>query len=61
MMRDVAARAIIVGVIAVAGYAGSEVVGEGVERPEQRAMLLELGATLGQGYLFGAPGPITVG
>ena len=57
MMRDVAARAIIVGVIAVAGYAGSEVVAEGVERPEQRAMLLELGCTHGQGYLFGAPGP----
>jgi EAL domain-containing protein (putative c-di-GMP-specific phosphodiesterase class I) len=58
MMRDVAARAIIVGVIAVAGYAGSEVVAEGVERPEQRAMLLELGCTHGQGYLFGAPGPV---
>jgi diguanylate cyclase (GGDEF)-like protein len=61
MMRDVAARAMIVGVIAVAGYAGSEVVGEGVERPEQRAMLLELGVGLGQGYLFGPPGAITVG
>ena len=60
MMRDVAARAIIVGVIAVAGYAGSEVVAEGVERPEQRAMLLELGCSYGQGYLFGPPGPIIV-
>jgi EAL domain-containing protein (putative c-di-GMP-specific phosphodiesterase class I) len=58
MMRDVAARAIIVGVIAVADYAGSEVVAEGVERPEQRAMLLELGADFGQGFLFGAPGPV---
>ena len=61
MMRDVAARAIIVGVIAVASYAGSEIISEGVERPEQRAMLLELGCELGQGYLFGAPGPIIVG
>ena len=61
MMRDVAARAIIVGVIAVADYAGSEVVAEGVERPEQRAMLLELGCSYGQGYLFGAPGPIVLG
>jgi diguanylate cyclase (GGDEF)-like protein len=60
MMRDVAARAIIVGVIAVADYAGSEVVAEGVERPEQRAMLLELGCPYGQGYLFGAPGPIVL-
>ena len=60
MMRDVAARAMVVGVIAVARYAGSEIVAEGVELPEQRAMLLELGAGFGQGYLFGAPGPIIV-
>jgi EAL domain-containing protein (putative c-di-GMP-specific phosphodiesterase class I) len=61
MMRDVAARAIIVGVIAVADYAGSEVVAEGVERREQRAMLVELGATFGQGFLFGEPGPVRAG
>jgi diguanylate cyclase (GGDEF)-like protein len=57
MMGEVAARAIIVAVIALAEYTGSEVVAEGVEHEDQRAMLLELGCTHGQGYLFGAPGP----
>ena len=55
MDQDLAARAIIVGVIAVADYLDCEVVAEGIEHPEQRQLLLELGCSHGQGYLFGAP------
>ena len=37
---------------------GAVVVTEGVETPGERDALLALGADLGQGYLFGRPGPL---
>lgn len=37
---------------------GAVVVTEGVETPAERDALLALGADLGQGYLFGRPGPL---
>ncbi|NJN14358.1 MAG: EAL domain-containing protein [Planctomycetes bacterium] len=38
---------------------GIEVICEGVERPEERDLLLELGADLMQGFLFGVARPLT--
>jgi EAL domain-containing protein (putative c-di-GMP-specific phosphodiesterase class I) len=34
---------------------GMEVVAEGIERPDQVAMLRQMGCQLGQGYLFSKP------
>jgi EAL domain-containing protein (putative c-di-GMP-specific phosphodiesterase class I) len=38
--------------------AGARVVAEGIEREEHIVSALALGATLGQGWLFGRPGPL---
>jgi diguanylate cyclase (GGDEF)-like protein len=57
MIDDISAKAIVVATIAFAGVIGADVVAEGVERVEQRDLLLELGCSHGQGYLFGAPAP----
>ena len=38
---------------------GAELVAEGIEREEERAVCERLGITWGQGYLFGVPGPQT--
>ena len=46
---------------AVSAYseaAGARVVAEGIEREEHVVSALALGATLGQGWLFGRPGPL---
>jgi EAL domain-containing protein (putative c-di-GMP-specific phosphodiesterase class I) len=40
---------------------GSQVIAEGIEREEEYEMIRGFGVQLGQGYLFGAPGPHPVG
>jgi diguanylate cyclase (GGDEF)-like protein len=55
--KDRHAPALIETIIAMAGGLNYETVAEGVETPEQAAFLKKRGATLGQGYLFGAPMP----
>ena len=42
-------------IIDLAGIFGLHVVAEGIERPEQRTRLLELGCELGQGHLMSEP------
>jgi diguanylate cyclase (GGDEF)-like protein len=48
-------RSIVIAILAMAESLNLEVVAEGIERPEQRRALLELGCRLGQGYLFAPP------
>ncbi|SNT63440.1 EAL domain, c-di-GMP-specific phosphodiesterase class I (or its enzymatically inactive variant) [Asanoa hainanensis] len=36
----------------------AQILAEGIERPEHLAVARSMGATLGQGYLFGRPGPL---
>jgi diguanylate cyclase (GGDEF)-like protein len=55
--KDKHAPALIETIIAMAGSLNYETVAEGVETQEQAAFLKKRGATLGQGYLFGAPMP----
>jgi diguanylate cyclase (GGDEF)-like protein len=56
MLSNKTARAIVIGTIAFAKAADVAIVAEGIEREEQAELLLELGCTHGQGYLFGAAG-----
>lgn len=48
----------ISGVLAEAEATGARIVAEGIETPEHLERALALGATLGQGWLFGRPGPL---
>ena len=59
LVDDARARAIVTSIVSLAKSLDAEVVGEGIERPEQRDMLIELGCDYGQGYLLGVPGPMT--
>ncbi|GHA79091.1 bifunctional diguanylate cyclase/phosphodiesterase [Lysobacter bugurensis] len=47
--------AIVRAIMALSSSQGMEVVAEGIETEEQRAALLSLGCTLGQGYFFARP------
>jgi EAL domain-containing protein (putative c-di-GMP-specific phosphodiesterase class I) len=51
-------RALLTMMIQLGGLFGLEVVAEGIEHPDQFALLRELGCPLGQGYLLGRPVPI---
>jgi EAL domain-containing protein (putative c-di-GMP-specific phosphodiesterase class I) len=55
--EDPHAAALVRTVVQLARALGLQTVAEGVERPEQRDALRALGCDLGQGYLFGRPGP----
>ncbi len=51
------ARAQVRSIISMAHATGLHAVAEGIERPGQRSILVELGCDLGQGYLLGSPAP----
>jgi diguanylate cyclase (GGDEF)-like protein/PAS domain S-box-containing protein len=53
--RDRQDAAIAASIISMATALGVNVVAEGVESEDQAAMLRDLGCSLGQGFLFGAP------
>jgi EAL domain-containing protein (putative c-di-GMP-specific phosphodiesterase class I) len=49
---------VVAGLVQFAARTGCQVLAEGIETEAQRAMVTELGATLGQGYLLAEPAPI---
>jgi EAL domain-containing protein (putative c-di-GMP-specific phosphodiesterase class I) len=51
-------QAMVVGMRHFSRAAGCRLVAEGVETPEEAAMLTSLGVEFGQGYLFGRPEPV---
>jgi EAL domain-containing protein (putative c-di-GMP-specific phosphodiesterase class I) len=55
MVDSAEAAAIVKATVDLAHHLGMRVIAEGVERPEQRTVLLELGVTVGQGSLFHPP------
>jgi diguanylate cyclase (GGDEF)-like protein/PAS domain S-box-containing protein len=48
-------RALMEGILRLAEALGLQVVAEGIERPADRDLLVEMGCPLGQGYLFSPP------
>jgi diguanylate cyclase (GGDEF)-like protein len=55
LVRGHASAAIIKGLVSITRSLGIKVVAEGIETPEQAALLKELGCDFGQGYLFARP------
>ncbi len=55
--REGTDRSIVRAILAIADSLRLLVVAEGIERPAERAALLDLGCRLGQGYLFAPPLP----
>ncbi|MFK7828767.1 MAG: putative bifunctional diguanylate cyclase/phosphodiesterase, partial [Congregibacter sp.] len=55
MLEDARVEAIVSSIISLAHNLGLTVVAEGVETPEEKAKLLELGCDLCQGYLYNPP------
>jgi EAL domain-containing protein (putative c-di-GMP-specific phosphodiesterase class I) len=46
---------LLAGMLSLGRHLGLTTVAEGIERPDQRALLVELGCDLGQGYLLSRP------
>ena len=55
---DPARQAMVAGMAYFARTAGSELIAEGIETEQELETLISLGISLGQGYLFGKPGPV---
>ena len=55
---DPARQAMVAGMAHFASSAGCELIAEGIETEDELGQLIRLGISLGQGYLFGKPGPI---
>ncbi|HWB36514.1 MAG TPA: EAL domain-containing protein [Rugosimonospora sp.] len=48
-------RALVEGIVRLAGTLGLQVIAEGIENPVDRDLLIRMGCPLGQGYLFSRP------
>jgi len=63
LIRDVhcdpTKKSIVSSLIQLCHGLGKTVIAEGVEREEERSVLVDCGCDLFQGFLFGRPGPIT--
>ena len=55
---DPARRALASALVGFAGDTGSVLIAEGIETPEERRVLVELGVRFGQGFLLGRPGEL---
>jgi len=56
--RDRRRRVVVEGLVRIAREIGTGIIAEGVEREEERQVLLDLGVTLAQGWLWGRPGEV---
>ena len=56
---DPVRQALVSGLVYFAVKTGSELIAEGIETEAEAAVLRELGITIGQGYLFGRPEPVS--
>ncbi|WP_141265686.1 EAL domain-containing protein, partial [Moorella sp. E308F] len=53
----VSSRLLLAQALEVCRYLGAEVIAEGIEKPGEMEVLLDLGVEYGQGYLLGKPQP----
>ncbi|MEY4297888.1 MAG: hypothetical protein RLZZ423_1067 [Cyanobacteriota bacterium] len=60
MAEDKRCTTLVRGFVRVFQEMGLDVVAEGIETELQRQLLLEMGCTIGQGYLFSPPVPLSV-
>jgi signal transduction histidine kinase/EAL domain-containing protein (putative c-di-GMP-specific phosphodiesterase class I) len=64
LIRDIdqepSKRALVNGLKWLGDVLKSQIVAEGIERPEELELLTRIGAHYGQGYLLGLPGPLAV-
>lgn len=60
MDRDAAARAMLQAIVELARSLGKQVLVEGIETEAERAAACAIGCDMGQGYLFGRPGPASM-
>jgi PAS domain S-box-containing protein len=58
--RDPAREALVAGMVHFAAASGCELIAEGIEIEPERAALMRLGVTLGQGFLLGPPDAVVV-
>ena len=56
--HDPARRALASALVTFTQDTNAVIIAEGIETPEERATLLNLGVSHGQGYLLGRPGPL---
>lgn len=56
---DPARQAMVAGMAHFARNSSCELIAEGIETEDELNELIRLGVTLGQGYLFGKPGPVS--
>jgi len=57
MVVSVQQRELVQGIVGLADILGLEVVAEGIETQQERAVATQIGCTCGQGYLFSRPIP----
>lgn len=50
--------ALVRAILALAGTLGIDCIGEGIETPQQRDILVDLGCQFGQGFFYGMPAPM---
>jgi EAL domain-containing protein (putative c-di-GMP-specific phosphodiesterase class I) len=55
---DPARQAMIAGLRHFADQTGAQLIAEGIEQEEERAVLIDLRVDLGQGFLLGRPAPV---
>lgn len=55
--HDAIKRALVKALVTFAGEIRSDLIAEGIETPDQKDTLMQLGVRKGQGYLLGRPSP----
>ena len=58
LQHDATKRALVKAMVTFASEIRCDLIAEGIEDPDQKSLLVDLGVRKGQGYLLGRPGPL---